>query len=242
MSEGFQGLGLTVGELARGGTGFLDAVRVDDLATEEEDSDLAGADVIIAGDVTGRRVGVDARDVDFGPGIEGLEVGVEGLAVDLELGVEDLGGTAVLVEVGTEREVGVADLDGLDDGKLVADDFDAAKFEIPLDDIFVVGLATEVNVDLELVNVGRPVGVEDLDPPEEEDLLRPEFELFPGDNAGCLDVKLLLAGGGSVGLASLDLRAVGRAFGLPRLFATLLCEFISNEGKRGVPGGVKSQS
>nr|GMD96701.1 ankyrin-3 isoform X1 [Ipomoea batatas] len=57
----------------------------------------------------GRRVRVDALEVDFDPGIECLVVGVKDLAVDLDLGVEDLGGTLNLIEGSVAQEVGLAD-------------------------------------------------------------------------------------------------------------------------------------
>ena len=50
ISEGFHGLGFTVGGLARGGTGFLDIVGPD-LVTEEQEGDLTGgADVFVTVD------------------------------------------------------------------------------------------------------------------------------------------------------------------------------------------------
>lgn len=39
---------------------------------------------------------------------------------------------------------------------------------------------------------------------------------------------------------TLDFRAVGRAFGVPSSLIKVFCDSISNEGNRGVPGGVKS--
>lgn len=39
---------------------------------------------------------------------------------------------------------------------------------------------------------------------------------------------------------TLDFRAVGRALGVPIWLITVFCDSISKEGKRGVPGGVKS--
>ena len=120
MSNGFHGLGFTVGELARGGAEFLIAVEV--ASVTEEDGDLAGGTdaVDMADRVVGLRVGVAALDVGLftGAGAARL-VGVEDLAVDLDGGVEDL---AVDLVVGVEDlavdiDVGVADLAvGLDVG------------------------------------------------------------------------------------------------------------------------------
>lgn len=39
---------------------------------------------------------------------------------------------------------------------------------------------------------------------------------------------------------TLDFRAVGRAFEVPSWLITVFCDSISKEGKRGVPGGVRS--
>lgn len=199
ISEGFHGLGFTVGELARGGAGFF-AVEETTLLTVEEDGDLTGGpDVLVVFDtVEGRRVGVAARDVDFEAGIVGLVVGVDDLEVDLAVGVEDRGGTVGLAEVA--RDVGVADLVGLD---AVAD----VDFDVVLVDGFepvLVDLETELEVDLDDVfKVGRPVGVAGLDPPDEEGLRIPPLEVVsPGDEAGCLDDKLLLAAGSVGGFAS----------------------------------------
>nr|GMD57499.1 ATP binding protein [Ipomoea batatas] len=192
ISEGFHGLGFTVGELARGGAGFFIAV-VEGLATEEEDGDrTGGADIFVAVDnVIGLRVGVAALDVGFDPGL-GCLVGVEDLTVDLESGVEDLGVTVGLVDDSVPREVGVADLEGLDE---------VAVDDVVLEAVFNAGLLDEVKVDLDALNVDRPVGVEGLEPPEEEGLLTPVLEVFnPGKEDACLDVKLLLA----VGSVQLD--------------------------------------
>lgn len=77
-----------VGCLAFTGVGCLDdtvaGLGFEEILTEEEDilSSFDGID--------GRRVGVDALDVDLEGGKVGLLVGVEDLAVDLDNGVEDL--------------------------------------------------------------------------------------------------------------------------------------------------------
>lgn len=191
ISEGFHGLGFTVGELARGGGGFFVAV-VEGLAMEEEDGDLTGgADIFVAVDnAIGLRVGVDDLDVGFDPGL-GCLVGVEDLTVDLESGVEDLGVIVGLVD-GSVPRVGVADLEGLDE----------VAVDVVLEAVFSAGLVDEDKVDLDVLNVDRPVGVEGLEPPEEEGLLTPILEVFnPGEEDGGLDVKLLLAAG-SGGFAS----------------------------------------
>lgn len=55
------------------------------------------------------------------------------------------------------------------------------------------------------VNVGRPVGVAGLDPgpPDDEGLRVPPLEeLNPGEEAGCLDTKLLLLVGSAWGFAN----------------------------------------
>jgi hypothetical protein len=77
-----------VGCLAFTGVGCLDVTVAglgpEEILTEEEDifSSFDGVD--------GRRVGVDALDVDLEGGKVGLLVGVEDLAVDLDNGVVDL--------------------------------------------------------------------------------------------------------------------------------------------------------
>lgn len=93
--------------------------------------------------------------------------------------------------------------------------------------------------------VGRPVGVAGLDPrpPEEEGLRTPALDVFnPGAKTDCLDARLFLVVGSSSEFASLDFNAVGRALGVPISFVLVLCDSISSDGKRGVPGGVISQS
>lgn len=215
MSDGFQGLDFTVGETPRDGTEFLDDVGPTlalgpDFVIEEDLT--GGADILgmIEG-VDGRRVGVDALEVDLDDGMEdGLDVGVDDLAVDLEVGVEDLGGTVGLDEVKVGREVGVVALEGLEE---------------------------------EVVNVGRLVGVAGLDPgPPADEGLRVPAEVKPGDEVGCLGTKLLLTAGSGSAFANLDFKAVGRALGVPIWLMMVFCDSISKEGKRGVPGGVRSQS
>lgn len=212
ISEGFHGLDFTVGDAPRDGTGFL-AVAGTGLETEGEDLD-GGADILgVVDGMDGRRVGVDALelDADLGGGTVGLEVGVEDLAIDLD-GVEDLEGIVDLVAEMVDLGAGIVDF-------VVGTVGLAAEFV----DLFNGRLAREVGVDdLEglgaEVNVGRPVGVAGLDPgpPDDEGLRVPELEeLNPGEEVGCLDIKLLLAAGSGWGFANLDLSAVGRAFGVP---------------------------
>lgn len=211
ISEGFQGLDFTVGELPRDCTGFLDAVGPDLVAggpnlvtvgpdlvavgpdlyaagpsLDTEDDLTGGADTLDTLDgVDGRRVGVAALGVGLDAGTDSLAVGVEDLAVDLDNGVEDLAETVGLVGGKVGREVGVDGLEGLD----VA------------------------------VNVERPVGVAGLDPapPDDEGLRSPalETEFNPGDEEGCLETKLLLVTVSAWGFANLDFSAVGRALGVP---------------------------
>lgn len=176
------------------------------MASEEEVGEFTGtARVLVALDtVVGLRVGVEALDVDFGGGIEDL-VGVEALEVDLAVGVEDLGGTVGFE--GKVARVGVADLEGL-----------AVVVDITLDEVGLAAAANvglfdaEVKLDLDVeLTVGRPVGVEGLEPPEEDGLRSPPLEVLkPGDEVGCLDDKLLLAGGSAWGLASFNHRTINR--------------------------------
>lgn len=207
ISEGFHGLDFTVGELARGGTGFL-AVVGPGLETEEAGDLTGGADVFVTVEiVAGLRVGVVALDVGFDAGKVGLDVGVEDLAVVLD-GVEDLAGTVGLLEGNVALEVGVEDLEGLD---TVVDVGLDAVVDVDLGAVVSVGLAAEAIVE-------RPVGVTGLDPgpPDDEGLRTPILEVFnPGDKAECLDAECDLEAGSSWGFASLDFSAVGRALGVP---------------------------
>lgn len=194
--------------------------------------------------VDGRRVGVDALDVGFGGGTVGLEVGVDDLAAVL-VGVEDLAGTEDLAEetVGLVMvTVGLADA--------VASLFEAAPILAEeTAGLFEGKVAREVGVeDLEgldvVVNVGRPVGVAGLDPgpPDDEGRRIPTLEEFnPGEEAGCFETKLLLAIGSCWRFASLDFSTLGRPIGVAWLIKTL-SDSVSKDGKRGVPGGVRSQS
>lgn len=204
ISDGFHGLDFTVGEVPRGGAGFLDVVGMD---FEIEEDDLIGrADTVGALDgVDGLRVGVAALDAGLDEGKVGLAVGVEDLAVDRD-GVEDLAGTVglaagtvglvaeivglVAVTVGLAAEtVGfVAETEGLVEGNEALD----------------VGVEDLEGLDV-VVNVGRPVGVAGLDPgpPDDEGLRIPALEVFkPGEEVACLDTKLLLVVGSSCGFAN----------------------------------------
>lgn len=265
ISEGFHGLGFTIGELTRGGTGFLEIAvatlgnKEGDLIGREDESDAvdrvvgrrigvvaldvgldAGNKEVLAGSVEDLAVslavgvedlavelaGVEVLAVELGVGVEDLAVelaavvedltvdlavgvedlpvdlgvGVEDLAVDL-VGVEDLAGTVGLVVVKVAREVGVEDLEGLD--VLPTEGLDVAGDE---------GLRAELNTGLDTeFRVGRRVGVADLvpGPPDEEGLLPPLLDIFnPGDEADCLDAKLLAVDSSST-FASLDFKAVG---------------------------------
>lgn len=174
--EGFHGLDFTVGEVPWDDTGFFDVVRAGLVA--EGDNLTGEADTLGALDgVDGRRVGVDALDVDFDGGIEeGLEVGVEDLAVDLEgvedlaidlEGVEDLEGTVVLA-AGT---VGLAaDTMGFDAETVgleaEIEDLVAESVAFEVESVgFVVETTGLVEESAGLVEdmVGREVGVEDLE-------------------------------------------------------------------------------
>lgn len=173
---------------------------------KEEDLD-GGAEVLGAVDVVdSRRVGVAALGVDLGGGTVDLAVGVEDLAVDLDSGVVDLEETVVLV-AGTV--VLVAGTVGL---AAETEDFAAETVDLAAE---IVGLfdgkvALEVGVegleDLDaVVNVGRAVGVTGLDPgpPDDDGLRNPALEEFnPGDEACCLDAKLLRTAGSGCGFAN----------------------------------------
>lgn len=213
ISDGFHGLDLTVGEVPRDGAagcleftgagflvvtgvGCLDVIvaglGLKEALTEEADilSSLDGKD--------GRRVGVEALDVDLEGGKVGLLVGVEDLAADLDKGVDDLdgivglaAGTEVLAAevkglvaetAGLMVEVGVLDVAAMD---LVEGKVDRVGVE-GLDDFEVA------------VNVGRPVGVAGRDPgpPDDDGLLVPTLEeLSPGEEIACLDTKFVLPTG-----------------------------------------------
>lgn len=145
ISSGFHGLGLTVGELGRGGAEFLVTLGAA-FATEGDFTE--GADAFDEADrVFGLRVGVAALDVGFAAGAEGL-VGVEDLAVDLDVGVEDL---AVDLDVGVE-DLAVAA--GVEDLAVAAGEEDLAVAAGAEDLTVAVGVE-DLAVDLD-------VGVEDL--------------------------------------------------------------------------------
>lgn len=106
ISEGFDGLLFTVGEVPRDGTELLDIV--DPIFLPDEDRSKAGKT-----DVVDLRVGVVGLGADFKmTGIEGLGVGVEERGMGL-VGVEDLDWAAtgfeednVALEVGVEGREG----------------------------------------------------------------------------------------------------------------------------------------
>lgn len=113
ISEGCQGLDFTVGELPRGGGGFLDTAAGADLVTEEDRPGGTELPDTLDG-VEGRLIGVADLDAGLVAIMEGREVGVE----DLAAGVDDLTeGAADLEEGMVVLDVGVEGLEGL----LVAD-------------------------------------------------------------------------------------------------------------------------
>lgn len=197
ISDGFHDLGLdfTVGEVPGDVIGCLDITGAD-LEIEEVFTD--GEDTVGTLDgVVGRLVGVDALEVGLDAGKVVLVVGVEDLAVDLDKGVEDLDGIVVLAAGTVEvlpRETAalVAETTGLAEETEV---LVVATIAL-VDGMVVREVGVEGLDDFEtVVNVGRPVGVTDLDPrfPDDEDLLVPPTEeLNPGEETGCLDTKLLL--------------------------------------------------
>lgn len=240
ISEGFHGLGFTLGELDRGNTGFFTAA-VTTLSTEEVE-DLSETAGVLDSNV-GLRVGLAVLGKGFGAGILGLLAGDEALMVDLAVGVEDLGGTG-FAEGKVGRAFGVADLEALDVAVDVT--FDVVEEGlVAVVNVRLFDAGVELDRDDAELRVGRPVGVDGLDPeppPEEDGLWSPPVEVFnPEDAVSCLEDRLLLAGSG-MGFASLDFRDVGRAFGAPSWLIIVFCDSISKEGKRGVPGGVKSHS
>lgn len=217
ISGTFNGLDLTVGETPREGLGFF-ATLASVFVTKED------------------LIGVEALDVDLEVGVmdllgfavtgnETCEVGVLGLLGFVFEGNEarEVGVLGLLVfEVeGIEaREVGVLGLLGFFDEGPVAREVgvdDLAGLEVGeegLEGLFVAG------------NVARPVGVAgleavDLGPPDDEGL--EDIEGFT--------VSKFLETGSVYNLPSLDSGAVMWPFGS-----------ISNEGKSGVSGGVRSQS
>lgn len=191
ISEGFHGLGFTVGEAPRDGTGFLEVAAAEVFATEE-DGLLLGTDMLGAPDgVEGRRVGVADLEAGLGGGMVGLEVGVEDLAVDLD-GVDDLEGTVGLVaetEGLVDEPAGlVVDSEGLAEGTpdLLED---SVGLEVGVEDLD--GLE-------EVARVDRLAGLAglDLEPPADEGLRTPATEEFnPGDEAGCPDIRVLAVTG-----------------------------------------------
>lgn len=196
ISDGFHGLDFTVGEgPGDDGTACLDITGAD---LEIEDVLTEGADTVGTFDgVDGRRVGVDDLDVDLDAGKVGLVVGVEDLAVDLDRGVEDLDGIVVLVAgtvvvLLTETAVLDEETTGLAEETEVL----VVAIIVLVEGMVVREVGVEGLDDFETVdNVGRPVGVADLDPrfPDDEGLLvPPPEEVNPGEEAGCLDTKLLL--------------------------------------------------
>lgn len=231
ISDGFQGLGLAVGEVPCDGTDCFNAVETGCLDFTGVGSldvtgvgclDVMGADLEIevvltegaAGaldGVEGLRVGVDALDVGLDGGKVGLEVGVDDLAVDLDKGVDDLDGVVDLAAGTMVLEAETA--------AFVADTVGLVAVIALLEGTVVREVGVEGLDDFEAeVNVERPVGVAGLDagPPDDEGLRVPLLEeLNPGEAAGCLDAKLLLPAGSGVGFANLDFSAVGRVVGGP---------------------------
>lgn len=175
------------------------------------------------------RVGVGARDAGLLEVKDGLLVGVEDLAVDLGVGVEDLAGTVGLVEPMVGREVGVDDLEGLD---VVVEVVLEVELEVALGIELDTSLVDEPNVGLPVGVAGLPVEVTGLPaelaglpvgvagrepgPPEEEGLRSPALEVFnPGDDNGCLDIILFLPVASGWVFDSRDFSAAGRVLGVP---------------------------
>ncbi|KAF3791310.1 hypothetical protein EJ110_NYTH14593 [Nymphaea thermarum] len=130
ISEGCQGLDLTVGEVPREDAAFLDAV----LDLEPEVERLGGPGLLQTVDgVDGRLVGVDGLDDDLEAESVGLAVGVD----DLAEGVEGLPEAATgFVEGKVALEVGVEALEGLEaagsvDRPVGVDGLDAVEFVVP---------------------------------------------------------------------------------------------------------------
>lgn len=222
ISDGFQGLGLAVGDGTDGfdvveigcldftgvaclevkGVGCLEVTGVGCLEVTGDglETEVVLTEVAVGADgVDGRRVGVDALDVGLDGGKVGLEVGVDDLAVDLDKGVVDLDGVvdlaAGIVVLDAETAALVAETVGLEAVKvLLVEDAVAREVGVEgLDDFEAEG------------NAGRPVGVAGLDPgpPDDEGLRVPLLEeLNPGEAAGCFDVMLLLPAGSDVGFAN----------------------------------------
>lgn len=270
ISDGFHGLDLA-GEVPREGTGCFDTagagLEIEEVLTEGADmlgafngvdGRRVGVDALDAGlevDKVGLLVGVEDLVVDLNKGVEDLEgtVGVglaAGTVVVLLTGivvlVEETTGLAaaavVLFEGMDVREVGVVTI-VLDEGMEVREVGVVTIVLAEAMDVREVGV--EGLDDFEDVdNVGRPVGVAGLDPgfPDDKSLLVPPEEVNPGKEACCLDTKLLLLLCSDGGFANLDFNSVGRVVEAPSRLVTVFLVSISKEGKRGVPGGVRSHS
>lgn len=189
ISEGFQGLDLTVGEVPRDGATLFEVVEPDLLAESGGPGFVAIVEELgLIVEIVAGRDRVADEDRTGGAEVEGKLEGVEGLRVGvadletgllaggkhaLDAGVEDLAGEADLgvgaadLEGTVGRAVGVEDLDG----------FDAAG------------------------NEGRPLGVKGLevvtlDPPDDDGLLIPEREEFkPEEVISCVETVVLLEEG-----------------------------------------------
>lgn len=177
ISEAFQGLDLTGGELPRDSSGFFEIVGPDFGAEEDRPG---GADKLGSTEgADGPRFGVADLVCDLEVGKEGLAVGVEDRAVDL-VGVEDLtiGGVedleGFILEGNVGCETGVEDLEG-----------------------FVL----EGNVGRPVGVAGLEVA--DVSPIDDDDLLLPLLEEFCLERkVGCLGTIILLEAGSSWTLSS----------------------------------------
>lgn len=242
ISDGFHGLDLA-GEVPREGTGCFDTAGAGlEIEALAEGADMLGAfngvdgrrvgvDALDAGlevDKVGLLVGVEDLVVDRNKGVEDLEgtVGVglaAGTVVVLVTGivvlVEETTGlaaaTVVLFEGMDVREVGVVTI-------VLAEGMDVREVgvviivlveAIDVREVGVEGLDDFEDVD----NLHRPVGVAGLDPgfPDDKGLLVPPEEVNPGEEACCLDTKLLLLLCSDGGFANLDFNSVGRVVEAP---------------------------